>query len=309
MSGLTFLSWVREGLAAAGGAVDPLTGPMTSRTNVTLRPRLTGRDAVAVPARLLGPGDVTGIDTGQVLRVFPAADTADAEPHLFPAVEFDRPDLPWMFTPAAATETGRLRPWLVLVVVEERHAELLPSDGGLPRLRCPRSELPVLAESWAWAHAQVATDEGAGEAEVDRILAEEPDRTLSRLLSPRRLRPRTRYVAAVVPAFDAGRLAGLGLPVPDGELRPAWPAPGERPEVTEWALPVYHHWRFGTGLDGDFESLVRGLTPRALPGDVGTRPMDVGAAGGGLPELPAGHPGRLLDLEGALRSAGTEPRP
>ncbi|MFF3604211.1 DUF3892 domain-containing protein [Streptomyces sp. NPDC002463] len=309
MSGLTFLSWVREGLAAAGGAVDPLTGPMTSRTNVTLRPRLTGRDAVAVPARLLGPGDVTGIDAGQVLRVFPAADTADAEPHLFPAIEFDRPDLPWMFTPAAATEIGRLRPWLVLVVVEERHAELLPSDGGLPRLRCPRTELPVLAESWAWAHAQVATDEGAGEAEVDRILAEEPDRTLSRLLSPRRLRPRTRYVAAVVPAFDAGRLAGLGLPVPDGELRPAWPAPGERPEVTDWVLPVYHHWRFGTGLDGDFESLVRGLTPRALPGDVGTRPMDVGAAGGGLPELPAGHPGRLLDLEGALRSAGTEPRP
>ncbi|MER7535630.1 DUF3892 domain-containing protein [Streptomyces sp. NPDC097704] len=309
MSGLTFLSWVREGLAAAGGAVDPLAGPMTSRTNVTLRPRLTGRDAVAVPARLLGPGDVTGIDAGQVLRVFPAADTADAEPHLFPAVEFDRPDLPWMFTPAAATETGRLRPWLVLVVVEERHAELLPSDGGLPRLRCPRTELPVLAESWAWAHAQVATDEGAGEAEVDRILAEEPDHTLSRLLSPRRLRPRTRYVAAVVPAFDAGRLAALGLPVPDGELRPAWPAPGERPEVTDWVLPVYHHWRFGTGLDGDFESLVRGLTPRALPGDVGTRPMDVGAAGGGLPELPAGHPGRLLDLEGALRSAGTEPRP
>ncbi|MFF0477577.1 hypothetical protein [Streptomyces sp. NPDC004284] len=309
MSGLTFLSWVREGLAAAGGVADPVSGPMASRTNVTLRPRLTGRDPVAVPARLLGPGDVTGIDAGQVLRVFPAAETADAEPHLFPAVEFDRPDLPWLFTPAAATETGRLRPWLVLVVVEEQQAELLPSDGGLPRLRCPRTELPVLAESWAWAHAQVATDEGAAEAEVDRILAEEPDRTLSRLLSPRRLRPRTRYLAAVVPAFDAGRLAGLGLPVPEGELRPAWPAPGEQPEVTECLLPVYHHWRFGTGLDGDFESLVRGLTPRALPGDVGTRPMDVGAAGGGLPELPAGHPGRTLDLEGALRSAGTEPRP
>ncbi|MFE0647156.1 hypothetical protein ACFVZH_01010 [Streptomyces sp. NPDC059534] len=309
MSGLTFLSWVREGLAAAGGATDPTSGPMESRTTVTLRPRLTGRDSVAVPARLLGPGDVTGIDAGQVLRVFPAAEAADAEPHLFPAVEFDRPDLPWLFTPAGATEVGRLRPWLVLVVVEADHAEVLPSDGALPRLRCRRSELPDLAESWAWAHAQVATDEGAGEAEVDRILAEEPDRTLSRLLCPRRLRPRTRYVAAVVPAFDAGRLAGLGLPVPEGSLRPAWPAVGEQPEVTEWLLPVYHHWGFATGLDGDFESLVRALTPRALPGDVGTRPVDVGAAGGGLPAPPAGHPGRVLDLEGALRTAGTDPLP
>ncbi|MGW8352267.1 hypothetical protein [Streptomyces wedmorensis] len=309
MSGLTFLSWVREGLAAAGGAIDPTSGPMASRTHVTLRPRLTGRDSVAVPARLLGPGDVTGLDAGQVLRVFPAAEAADAEPHLFPAVEFDRPDLPWLFTPAGATELGRLRPWLVLVVVEADHAEVLPSDGALPRLRCRRSELPDLAESWAWAHAQVATDEGAGEAEVDRILAEEPDRTLSRLLCPRRLRPRTRYVAAVVPAFDAGRLAGLGLPVPEGALRPAWPAAGEQPEVTEWLLPVYHHWRFTTGLDGDFESLVRALTPRALPGDVGTRPVDVGAAGGGLPEPPSGHPGRVLDLEGALRTAGTDPHP
>ncbi|MFJ5830908.1 DUF3892 domain-containing protein [Streptomyces sp. NPDC093089] len=308
MSGLTFLSWVREGLAAAGGAVDATSGPMAARTNVTLRPRLTGRDPLTVPARLLGPGDVTGIDTGQVLRVFPAAGTSDAEPHLFPAVEFDRPDLPWLFTPAAATELGRLRPWLVLVVVEEDHAEVLPSEGGLPRLRCRRAELPDLAESWAWAHAQVAADEEAGEAEVDRILAEEPDRTLSRLLCPRRLRPSTRYLAAVVPAFDAGRLAGLGLPVPEGELHPAWPATGELPEETEWVLPVYHHWRFATGLDGDFESLVRALTPRALPGDIGTRPMDVGAAGGGLPELAAGHPGRVLDLEGALRSAGTEPR-
>ncbi|MET9387917.1 hypothetical protein ABZY09_44745, partial [Streptomyces sp. NPDC002928] len=157
-----------------------------------------------------------------------------------------------------------------------------------------------------WAHAQVTTEDGDTEAEVDRLLAHEPDRTLSRLLCPRRLRPSTRYLAAVVPAFEAGRLAGLGLPVPDGPLTPAWPASGAPAELD---LPVYHHWSFGTSLDGDFESLVRSLTPRALPGDIGTRPMDIGAAGHGLPALPAGHPGRTVDLEGALRGAGTEARP
>ncbi|KOT34851.1 hypothetical protein ADK41_25740 [Streptomyces caelestis] len=309
MSGLTFLSWVREGLAAAGGAVDATAGPMVSRTTLTLRPKLLDREAVAVFARLLGPGDVTGLDTAQVLRSFPAAETPNAEPHLFPAVEFDRPDLPWMFTPAAATGEGRLRPWLVLVVVEAQHAELLPAADGLPRLRCDPAELPDLADSWAWAHAQIAVDATNDDAEVDRILAEEPDRTLSRLLCPRRLRPRTRYLAAVVPAFEAGRLAGLGLPVPAGDLQPAWPPRAERPGEGEWLLPVYHHWRFATGLDGDFESLVRHLTPRALSGDVGTRPVDVGAAGGGLPALPDGHPGRVFDLEGALRTAATDAQP
>ncbi|MEU9337225.1 hypothetical protein AB0D49_29375 [Streptomyces sp. NPDC048290] len=309
MTGLTFLSWTREGLAAAGGTPDPTTGPMPARTTVTLRPRLTGRAPVDVTARLLGPGDVTGLDPAQILRCSPAPDTADAEPHLFPAVEFDRPDLPWMFTPAAATAEGRLRPWLVLVVLEAERAELLPGGGGLPQLVCARADLPDLAQSWAWAHAQVTTDDGAGDTDVDRLLAEEPDRTLSRLLCPRRLRPSTRYLAAVVPAFKAGRLAGLGRPVPDGDLMPAWPDPEEPRTQTTVDLPVYHHWSFTTGLDGDFESLVRRLVPRALPGDIGTRPMDIGDAGHGLPALPPGHPGRTLDLEGALRSAGTDPRP
>ncbi|WP_164540663.1 DUF3892 domain-containing protein [Streptomyces abyssomicinicus] len=306
MSGLTFLSWVREGLAAAGGGPDRGTGDMDARNHVVLRPRLTGRAPVDVPARLLGPGDVTGVDTAQILRTFPAPDTSDAEPHLLPAVEFDRPDLPWMFTPAGAGAHDRLRPWLVLVVVEAGRATLLPAAGALPVLRCAPAELPDLTQSWAWAHAQVTTEDGDGSEEVDRLLSEEPDRTLSRLLCPRRLRPHTRYLAAVVPAFEAGRLAGLGLPVPDGPLTPAWPAPGGAAEID---LPVYHHWTFGTGQDGDFESLVRALTPRALPGDVGTRPMDVGAAGHGLPALTEGHPGRTVDLEGALRGAGTDARP
>ncbi|MET8577382.1 hypothetical protein [Streptomyces sp. NPDC005012] len=311
MSGLTFLSWVREGLAAAGGAPDTGAGAMDARNHVVLRPRLTGRTPVDVPARLLGPGDVTGVDAAQVLRTFPAPGTSDAEPHLFPAVEFDRPDLPWMFTPAGAGEQDRLRPWLVLVVVEADRAALLPAAAALPVLRCEVDRLPDLAQSWAWAHAQVTTEDGDGPAEVDRLLAGEPDRTLSRLVCPRRLRPHTRYLAAVVPAFEAGRLAGLGLPVPEGPLTPAWPAP-DAPAAggpAEIDLPVYHHWSFGTGQDGDFESLVRALTPRALPGDVGTRPLDVGAAGHGLPALPDGHPGRVLDLEGALRGAGTDARP
>ncbi|WP_406723869.1 hypothetical protein WJ438_03205 [Streptomyces sp. GD-15H] len=308
--GLTFLSWVREGLGADGGAPDPLSGALPARTTVTLHPRVNTRDELTVPARLFGPGDVTGIDPRQVLQVFPPPGTPDAEPHLFASVEFDRPDLPWMFSPAAPDGQGRLRPWLALVVVEDAHASVEPSPGGgLPRLTCDPDELPDLAESWGWAHAQVVTDGDLGDGAIDALLTGDPDRTLSRLLCPRRLASDTSYLAAVVPAFEAGRLSGLGrdLPAADRDhLRPAWP-PLE--SAQPWQLPVYHHWRFTTGLDGDFESLVRDLTPRALPGKVGTRPLDVGRAGNGLPELREGAPGRIVDLQGALATAGTEPLP
>ncbi|MET9479623.1 DUF3892 domain-containing protein [Streptomyces sp. NPDC006638] len=313
--GLTFLSWVREGLAATGVADDPLTGPLPARTTLTLHPRVNERPERTVRTRLYGPGDITALDPAQILRTFPAPDSRDAEPQLFAAVEFDRPDLPWMFSPAGAAARGRLRPWLVLVVVEAAGAVLdTAPGGGLPRLVCSPAELPDLAHSWAWAHAQVTTNAPTGGTaypeEVNDLLAHAPERTLSRLLCPRRLTPETAYLAAVVPAFEAGRLTGLGRPLPPAdrtELRPAWPpVPGaEEP----WQLPVYHHWFFGTGLDGDFESLVQALTPRALPGDVGTRPLDVGRAGDGLPALPPGGPGRLVDLQGALRTAGTEPLP
>ena len=86
---------------------------------------------------------------------------------------------------------------------------------------------------------------------------------MSRLLCPRRLDPLTEYLACVVPAFELGRKAGLGLPIkPDDEqhLEPAWASGTQSPaHVT---LPVYFHWEFRTGAGGDFESLVGLLKAR-----------------------------------------------
>jgi hypothetical protein len=56
-------------------------------------------------------------------------------------------------------------------------------------------------------------------------LAGDPALTVSRLLCPRRLDPVTAYLACVVPAFELGRKAGLGLPIQpadENELKPAW---------------------------------------------------------------------------------------
>ncbi|KQR77321.1 hypothetical protein ASF98_21475 [Arthrobacter sp. Leaf337] len=307
MSGLTFLSWARAGVQLDAAEEDPLTGALPGRGALTIGLRINERPEVVLPARLYGPGDVTGLDTRQVVRVEPAPDTAAAEPTFFPLVELDRPDLPWLLTPVRARGGERLRPWLVLVVAERPASTVGPEPNApLPVLRCALRELPDLADSWAWAHVQLATDGALDETMLAGLLSGSSERSLARLVCPRRLRGGARYVACLVPAFETGRKRGLGIPAAADEtdLLPAWMAADADDEVR---LPVYHHWEFGTGPDGDFESLVRRLRPRPVPDDLGLRPLDVSDPGSGLPALDPADPAAVLGLEGALRGAGTAP--
>jgi hypothetical protein len=101
-----------------------------------------------------------------------------------------------------------------------------------------------------------------------------------------------------VPAFDAGVVRGLGeAPDADAQLGAAWKA-----GTGDVRLPVYFHWEFATGPQGDFESLARRLVPFAAPKEIGVEPMYVGDAGPGLPAVPRGAPGSTLEMDGALRS-------
>jgi hypothetical protein len=270
---------------------------------VKLRVNNTDDNDIDRQVRLYGPGDVTGIDPQQVVRTEPRHLATDFEPNYFPAIEFDRPDFPWLFTPAKADAAGTLRPWLCLVVVRKQGGGTLRVDPNLPlpklEIETPERELPDLSESWAWAHAQV-TGSRRERGSLKASLAGDPALTVSRLLCPRRLDPATEYLACVVPAFDLGRKAGLGLPIQpadESELKPAWTAGAQSPpQVT---LPVYFHWEFRTGTGDDFESLAGLLGPRKMPEEVGKRRMDISQPGFSItPPLP---PGTMLELEGALR--------
>ena len=238
-------------------------------------------------ATLVGPGDVIGLDPLQVIRSDPAPGATDVAPNYFAIVEFDRPDLPWMLTPnrpAAAADPAApaarrgLRPWLCLIVVPDRALTPPGALRPLPSVDALDSELPDPETAWLWAHAQVLTEPGD---DVGTVLESAPERTLSRLVCPRRLLPGERYLACVVPAFESGRLAGLGLdPDPDAPLAPAW---SHGPEPRQVQLPVYHSWRFSTSATiGDFQHLAMRMRPTPM-GDAGVRPLDVGASGPGLP--------------------------
>ena len=160
----------------------------------------------------------------------------------------------------------------------------------------PEIELPD-QESWAWSHAQISGAMTDNAAALQSAIRQAPERTVSRLLSPRRLDPTTAYYACVVPAFDVGRKIGLGLPVTETEL--AQLAPAWQTTVSAVSLPVYFSWEFSTGENADFESLVRLLQPRPVGDRVGTVPVDISAPGFGLPS----QPDAILPMRGALQPA------
>jgi len=115
-------------------------------------------------------------------------------------------------------------------------------------------------------------------------------------MCPRRLRESTRYRACVVPSFAYSTVAK--------SYSPAWQI--GQGQVN---LPVYYSWEFGTGEEGDFESLVRrlGPAPQTATKNLGTvivdvnKPWDGNTPLSGAPQpAPFPVPGALaqLDLDG-----------
>lgn len=299
---VVFLPWTRQGTAATIKAPDTLQAQPGS---VTLAAELTVNGTLIPPVqvRVLGPSDVVGIGPHDIVRREPPPNTGAFEHNLFAAIEFDRPDFPWLFTPASAGANGRLRPWLCLIVVRKQAGVTLrPAiNAPLPSIEIaapavPGDELPDLAESWLWAHSQVASDGSPTTDELSSILRGDTQLSLSRLLCPRLLAPDTEYIACLVPTFEAGRKAGLGLPVDsDAPLDPAWPTVSSAATT----LPLYDHWTFRTGSGGDFKSLVSLLRAQQAPPGLGKRSVDISSPGF---ELPESFPdGATLQMEGALQ--------
>jgi hypothetical protein len=306
---VAFVPWVRQGITSAIPVADEPGANLPAAIGLSAAVSVNATPPIPVQVRLRGPADVIGIDPNEIVRLEPRPATMDFEPNYFPCIEFDRPDFPWLFTPARAAGQGRLRPWLSLVVVRQQKGVTIrpPTKGPLPVLEISSpahasDELPDLGESWAWAHAQAASGSPAPDA-VAGAFRGPPELSLSRLLCPRVLAPLTEYLACVVPAFDVGRRVGLGEKVGDqevtaaGSLKPAWVlAPDSDVPVT---LPVYFHWEFRTGPGGDFESLVELLHAEPAPARLGFRPIDVGRPGFPLLAGPATEP--VLALESALQ--------
>lgn len=304
MSATLFLPWLRRGIGEAIGAPDDLTGPLALRPQVTasiaIEDDVGGAQSATSPLALLGPGDVTGLAAGQVVRCEPTPGTTDFEPNYLPYVDLSAPELPWLLTPASAGTGNALRPWLVLVVVEVREGVELthPVTASCPVLLIDAAliadELPPLEDSYAWAHVASAVGADAVPAEVEAATGA----VVCRLVCPRRLQPGRPYRAAVVPAFAIGVDAALGRPLDaHRDLQPAWEESGN--DAVE--LPAYHTWTFSTSAEaGDFEALCKRLEPDTEGGRIGFHAARVEAGDLLAPFAGSG----AFDIEGALVDPG-----
>lgn len=328
----SFLPWLRRGIANQIATAD-------GDPSVLLRPQVAvglridgdrlggGVDTLPVAKQvwMFGPGDVVGVDTRAIVRTEPRAGITNFEPNYLAHIEFYDEDFPWRYTPAAPDlAAGRLRPWLALVVLAESEFTQGGSDKDQPLPSVTVTALDALpdpAELWAWAHVHVNGDLGATEAEfvstdgpavAERLAAvvqTSPDLAYARLVCPRHLAEGTPYHAFLVPTFEVGRRAGLGLDLgATPATQSAWgtAAPGPDPA----RLPYYFRWSFHTGGSGDFETLVRLLRPLPVDRRVGQRDLDAQDPGSGVPGVDNPELHGVLRLGGALRPPdGIPPAP
>ena len=313
LASYSFLPWLRLGVGAEISRVDG-GGAAEKRHKVSVELRFNQDDTKkgALDLELFGPGEVRGFDVRCISRKFPRVGVMDAEPNYFPLIEFDQPDLPWRYTPAKATNGDRLTPWITLIVLADDEVDgvVAPEGRAFGQVKIKDAAvLPKHGQLWAWAHVQVAGESGADAARVAQLLDTDPDRVISRIMSPRRLLPKQAYTAFLVPTFQRGVVAGMAQDPPDAldGLTPAWT------DATNGALtlPVYFQWRFGTGVTGDFESLARLIKGYETPPNVGVRDMDVSAPQPGAPpahDAPLGMLGMLRGID-TPETNWTSPQP
>ncbi len=315
-----FLPWLRQGVANA--IVAPAAGSVRATVEVDLTVSGTptvGSTLLTSPVSqnisLYGPGDIVGIDARAVIRTEPRAGVTNFESNYLAAIDFYDEDFPWRYTPVPPSGL-QLFPWIALIVLSQsEYAEgVSVANRPLPYITISDPTLlPPAGDLWAWAHVHfnqglspdpstelVSTDMSAVIPRVQAIIASNPDLAYSRLMCPRLLDVSTGYDAFLVPAFESGRLAGLGF---DPTKAPsatasAWAAYGGQQDPQ--SFPYYYRWHFRTGDHGDFRYLVGLLKPQPVDPTVGTRDFDVTQPSPILPGITTPGLNGILSLGGAL---------
>ena len=175
---------------------------------------------ISLQFEIAGPGHITGLQKKNdrpiaFTRLVPEPGIGNFPPNQFVTVESEVPSLLWELTPRAPHE-GKLPPTFALLVLKAD--ELKPEHGTkgiqpsselqpLESILVSSDALPDLEHSWMNAAAY-----GPTPADLSK-----PPPTHSVLISTRHLEAYQKYTAYVVPAFERGRLAGLGLKVNEEE--------------------------------------------------------------------------------------------
>jgi len=315
----SFLPWVRQGLgneiieadtfgnAPGNGAIERPDVLVKTKVKAS-KGETVKTESVNRTVKIQGPGDVLGLNQKTIIRVHPKNGVTNFETNNLCYVEFYEEDLPWRFTPAKAVG-NKLRPWLALIVLRNDEFER-NSTGGTPTpfISIDNTKLGKVfgneKDTFALAHVHVLEDLGSGNEATDlkNKLDENPDLALSRVICPRKLEfeeGNNEYHAFLIPAFETGRLAGMGEdPSSTKAQKPSWTKAAINNGTNPVSYPYYFSWKFQVSDGGDFESLAEKLTARELPENIGKREIDLKNMGFGIE--PTGD-NTLSFVEGSMR--------
>ena len=268
-----YFPWVRKGLGAFIDEKESLEadGTILCRPELTVKSTYTARHnqpkegeeeetsgvVLEKTVKFVGPGDILKINPSAVMKIHPEGGSEGFPVDYLPYIEFWEPDFLWRYTPASADE-AKLRPWLMLVTVKKEDLRVFTPAEGLPYVSVDDKAwdkvFPTIADHVCSAHAQ-----GRAENRPDfcRLLGMRKDASLDK---------DAEYVALLIPAYETGRLRGLGLEEEDIQDIPAqqasWAASfakqKDRKRGTEF--PIYYQWSFTTGKES-FDAIAARLAP------------------------------------------------
>ena len=328
----SFLPHLRQGMALGIQHDDGVVNtPAITRPSVTIDFDLKGDvvggnsnqliESRSQTVQLFGPGDIIGVNPDAILRTAPLDWVTDFEYNFLPYVEFYEEDFPWRYSPArpvgASALTKKLKPWMALVVLKEGEFTRQTNAGSvLPSFKTTVEQstiFPEHAQLWAWAHVHV--NEGLGDngvsniafgvSELNTLLNQNPNKGVSRIMCPRKLEAGAGYHAFLIPVYEQGRRAGLGLDFTGVDmLRPAWD--DATPTATDLEFPIYHQWYFKTSATGDFEAMLEAIKPVVLDSErMGSRVLDIQNPGD--TQYIGLAPSSTLGLGGAVRTLDYDP--
>lgn len=253
MSNIHFLSYLRKGL---GQYIDKNSQPSNnSRATINLKVIMEGKpvgDSNQSPEEferqlsLVGPADVKQVNPGIISQIYPPAiNTERFNSNFMPYMEFFEADFPWRYTPLPAKGVN-CTPWLVLVAVTEDEYKLETKEGKkkvMFNLTDDHRYNEVFPEETIHdklAHVQLEKD---GDEEG-----------ISRLLCGSKLPAGERITVFLLPAFEIGRLSGLGMNYDNTNIgKLSWADKAKE-------FPVYYHWSFNTSeREVTFETLAKKL--------------------------------------------------
>lgn len=269
-------SWYREGLAEGIATVNPDDTHAEVNVKVDTKQHYKDESESTEIFRktmpLVGPGEISSINTNQIVRTWPSKETMDFPKEFIPFIEFHDEDFLWRYTPQVSKVGDQLTPWLTLLCLQESgNSEFTQTiEKGVQVIKIDNaSSLPDLSEAWKMAHVHI--DELPEGVKPKEFLKSNPFKGQCRLLSNHDLNnfEGETFRCFLVPTFERGRITGIGRSGFEDELetipgsRFAWNNTSENIE-----LPVYYSWRFTVAKEGNFLTLATKLAENSHSTDI-----------------------------------------